>query len=139
MVVSGGVAIDRKIVGMDTEIAVEPVAALDSRLPLPHEETKSLAPPRPEVADDAFGEAVQGALEAVGGMLLFKVRVGNGESAQHVAAAAVGQGDARQFLVLSLPAAGGQLKIETAALSSNPLAGIAASYARLMDAFQAAA
>lgn len=125
---------------MDTQIAaIEPVAALQSPVLLPSTETKSLAPRRPDVADDEFGEAVHGALEAIGGILLFKVRIGTGESAQHVAAAAVGQGDARQFLLLSLPATGGQLKVETAALSSNPLAGIAASYANLMDAFQAAA
>ena len=49
-------------------------------------------------------------------------------------APAVGSGDARQFLLLTLAEAGGQLKVEPAARSGNPLAAIAASYAGLMDA-----
>ena len=72
-------------------------------------------------------------------MLLFKVRLGTGEEGHHVAAAVVGDGEARQFLLLTLPASGGPLKVETAARSGNPLAGIAASYAGLMDVFKAAA
>jgi hypothetical protein len=91
------------------------------------------------VSDEDFGVVVSGALEAVGGTLLFKVRAGAGDEAMHVAAAAVGAADARQFLLLSLPIHGGQLKVETAQRSANPLAGIAASYAGLMDALQAAA
>ena len=125
---------------MDTHIATEADAAAADPAPRPTEpETKLLAPPRPEVSDADFGEVVRGALEAVGGALLFKVRVGTGDAAMHAAAAVVGSGDARQFLLLSLPIHGGQLKVETAQRSSNPLAGIAASYAGLMDAFHAAA
>lgn len=125
---------------MDTQIAeIEPAAAAESPPLDTPAETKLPAATHPEVTDAEFGEVVRGALEAVGGMLLFRVRIGTGEAAEHVAAAAVGQGAARQFLLMSLPAAGGQLKVETAALSSNPLAGIAASYAGLMDAFHAAA
>ena len=48
-------------------------------------------------------------------------------------------GPARQFLVLSLPVAGGKLSVETAARSRNPVAGIAAAYAGLADAFAHAA
>jgi hypothetical protein len=38
-----------------------------------------------------------------------------------------------------LPTVGGALKVETTSRSSNPVAGIAAAYAGLMDAFQTAA
>jgi hypothetical protein len=124
---------------MDTHTATEPGPTDDGPEAPPQAETKLLAPPRPEVSDEDFGVVVSGALEAVGGALLFKVRAGSGDEAMHVAAAAVGAGDARQFLLLSLPIHGGQLKVETAQRSSNPLAGIAASYACLMDAFHAAA
>ncbi|RWH25693.1 MAG: hypothetical protein EOQ76_19265, partial [Mesorhizobium sp.] len=71
--------------------------------------------------------------------LLFKMCVENDGEGQHVAAASVGDGGNRQFLLLTLPTAGGALKVETAARSSNPVAGIAAAYAGLMDAFKAAA
>ena len=45
----------------------------------------------------------------------------------------------RQFLLLTLPAGGGQLKVETAAQQRQPARRIAASYAGLMDVFKAAA
>lgn len=124
---------------METHIATKPGSGADGPVPLPQSETKLLPPPRAEVSDEEFGEVVRGALEAVGGTLLFKVRVGAEDAAMHVAAAAVGNDAARQFLLLSLPIHGGQLKVETAQRSANPLAGIAASYAGLMDAFRAAA
>ena len=59
---------------------------------LPPAETKLLAPPTSEVTDKDFEEVVRGALEAVGGTLLFKIRIGADREGQHVAAAAVGDG-----------------------------------------------
>jgi hypothetical protein len=91
------------------------------------------------VSEDEFVEVVGGALEAVGGKLLFKMCVENQGEGQHVAAASVGDGDNRQFLLLTLPTTGGSLKVETTSRSSNPVAGIAAAYAGVMDAFKAAA
>ena len=104
-------------------------------------DTKLLAPPASqEVSDNDFEEVVRGALEAVGGTLLFKIKVGADSGAQHAAAAAVGLGDSRQFLLLTLPAqGGGQLKVETTSRSNSPLARIAESYAGLMDVLKAAA
>ena len=58
---------------------------------------------------------------------------------EHVAAASIGDGSRRQFLLLTLPTSGGALKVETTSSSSNPVAGIAAAYAGLMDVFKAAA
>ncbi|MER8823848.1 hypothetical protein NKH70_29440 [Mesorhizobium sp. M0991] len=98
-----------------------------------------LVPDGKTVSEDEFVEVVGGALEAVGGTLLFKMCVENEGEAQHVAAASVGDGGNRQFLLLTLPTSGGALKVETTAKSTNPVAGIAAAYAGLMDAFQAAA
>ncbi|MER9082554.1 hypothetical protein [Mesorhizobium sp. M0028] len=91
------------------------------------------------ISEDEFVEVVGGALEAVGGTLLFKMCVENEGESQHVAAACVGDSGNRQFLLLTLPASGGALKVETTSKSTNPVAGIAAAYAGLMDAFQAAA
>lgn len=96
-----------------------------------------LVPDARPVSEDEFAEVVGGALEAVGGTLLFKMCVES--EGWHVAAASVGDGANRQFLLLSLPTGGGALKVETASKSASPVAGIAAAYAGLMDVFQAAA
>ena len=103
------------------------------------ESLDDLSPDTKTVSEDEFVEVVGGALEAVGGTLLFKMCVDNDGEGQHVAAACVGDGGNRQFLLLTLPTVGGALKVETASRSSNPVAGIAAAYAGLMDVFQAAA
>ena len=126
---------------MDTQAVDIPSSPIfpEAQLLLPAPQTRLLAAPRHDVSDQDFEEVVRGALESVGGSLLFKMRLAEGGQGQHVAAAAVGSGDARQFLLLTLAEAGGQLKVEPAARSGNPLATIAASYAGLMDAFQAAA
>jgi hypothetical protein len=91
------------------------------------------------VSDRDFEEMVRGALDAVGGTLLFKVRVDQAEEPHHAAAAFVGEGDDRQFLVMILPIAGGHLRVETTAKSKSPIAGIAAAYAGLAEAFGHAA
>ncbi len=71
--------------------------------------------------------------------LLFKMKVGADDEAHHAAAAAVGLGEGRQFLLLTLPTHGGHLKVETTSRSNSPLARIAESYAGLMDVLKAAA
>ncbi|CDX28954.1 conserved hypothetical protein [Mesorhizobium plurifarium] len=110
--------------------------ALESTLA---ESLDDLTPDTKTVSEDEFAEVVGGALEAVGGTLLFKMRVENGTEGEHVAAACIGDAGNRQFLLLTLPTSGGALKVETAARSANPVAGIAAAYAGLMDAFKTAA
>ena len=82
---------------------------------------------------------MRGALEAVGGKLLFKMKVGVDGEAHHAAAAAVGNGESRQLLLLTLPTHGGHLKVETTSHSDSLLARIAESYAGLMDVLKAAA
>ncbi|RUX21282.1 hypothetical protein EOA27_06365, partial [Mesorhizobium sp. M2A.F.Ca.ET.037.01.1.1] len=57
--------------------------ALESTLA---ESLDDLAPDIKTVSEDEFAEVVGGALEAVGGTLLFKMRVENGENGEHVAA-----------------------------------------------------
>lgn len=111
-------------------------AALEATLA---EGLTELAADENHVSEDDFVNVVDGALEAVGGRLLFKMQVENEGQEQHVAAASIGEGDSRQFLLLTLPIAGGALKVETITNSRNPVAGIAAAYAGLMDVFQAAA
>ena len=103
------------------------------------ESLADLVPETHTVSEGEFAEVVGGALEAVGDRLLFKMRLDRNGESEHVAAASIGDGGERQFLVLTLPASGGALKVETASKSENPVASLAASYAGLMDVFQAAA
>lgn len=126
---------------MDTQAAVthRPTSSPENLVLLAAPDTKLLAPPRRDISEMDFEEVVRGALEAVGGTLLFKMRIDAEGQAHHAAAAAVGVGEGRQFLLLTLPIDGGQLKVETVARSASPLARIAASYAGLMDVFKAAA
>ncbi len=126
---------------MDAQAVVtnHPTSIPESLVLLPPQETKLLAPPRRDISETDFEEVVRGALEAVGGTLLFKMRIDAEGQAHHAAAAAVGVGESRQYLLLTLPMEGGQLKVETVARSASPLARIAASYAGLMDVFKAAA
>ena len=127
---------------MDTQNPVDhhPEPTTEAPILLPAPDTERLAPIEvPEVSDNDFEEVVRGALEAVGGTLLFKMKVGADDQAHHAAAAAVGLGNNRQFLLLTLPAHGGQLKVETTSRSKSPLARIAESYAGLMDVLKAAA
>ncbi|MBA3446062.1 MAG: hypothetical protein H0T56_00345 [Pseudaminobacter sp.] len=118
---------------MDAQIVAETVETAGS------ENTIEISPGGEAVSDDAFEEVVRGALDAVHGTMLFKMRIADGDASQHVAAAAIGDGEGKQFLVLTLPVAGGHLRVETAAKSDSPVAGIAASYAGLAEAFATAA
>ncbi|RJG47314.1 MULTISPECIES: hypothetical protein [unclassified Mesorhizobium] len=91
------------------------------------------------ISEQDFETVIRGALDAVNGTLLFKMRVDEGNEPHHAAAAFVGDGEKRQFLVMTMPLNGGQLRVETAAKSKSPIAGIAAAYAGLADAFATAA
>lgn len=91
------------------------------------------------MSENRFEAIVVEALDGVGGTMLFSMTIGDGDEGQHVAAGAVGEGSARHFLILSMPTAGGDLRVEQAKDSKSPVARIAASYAGLADVFAAAA
>lgn len=91
------------------------------------------------VTEEEFTQLVDDALEAVGGILLFKMRIDDDGEDRHVAAASIGDGARRQFLLLSLPVSGGRLKVESASRSTSPLAKLAEAYVGVVEAFRAAA
>lgn len=91
------------------------------------------------VSDADFAQMVDDSLEAVGGILLFKMRIDEDGEDKHVAAASIGDGGRRQFLLLSLPVTGGKLKVESASRSTSPLAKLAEAYVGVVEAFRAAA
>lgn len=100
-------------------------------------EVPAMAPS--DVSEAEFTQMVDDALEAVGGILLFKMRLDEDGDDKHVAAASIGDGARRQFLLLSLPVSGGKLKVESASRSTSPLAKLAVAYVGVVEAFNAAA
>ena len=85
-----------------------------------------------------FEESIRTALQAIGGEILFQMRLEN-EDCQRVAAVRIGSDGERQFALVIMPPDGGLMRVEPVAQSSNPLAPITESYAGLMDVFRAAA
>jgi hypothetical protein len=85
-----------------------------------------------------FEESIQTALKAIGGEMLFQMRLEN-EDCQRVAAVRIGNEDERQLALVIMPPDGGLMRVEPVAQSSNPIAQITESYAGLMDVFRAAA
>jgi hypothetical protein len=85
-----------------------------------------------------FEESIQTALKAIGGEMLFQMRLEN-EDCQRVAAVRIGSEDERQLALVIMPPDGGLMRVEPVAQSSNPIAQITESYAGLMDVFRAAA
>ena len=85
-----------------------------------------------------FEESIRTALQAIGGEILFQMRLEN-EDCQRVAAVRIGNDDERQFALVIMPPDGGLMRVEPVAQSSNPIAQITESYAGLMDVFRAAA
>lgn len=112
------------------ELPIEAVERIQVEVP-------AMAPSN--VSEAEFTQMVDDALEAVGGILLFKMRLDEDGDDKHVAAASIGDGARRQFLLLSLPVSGGKLKVESASRSTNPLAKLAVAYVGVVEAFHAAA
>lgn len=76
-----------------------------------------------------FDASVTAALASAGATLLFLMPAPDGS---RVAAASIGEGAARQVLLVVL-ASDGAVSVETPEASASPIAGLAASYARVMD------
>ena len=118
---------------MDAQQLVEMIDKSESS------EEPALAGDAEAISESRFEEIVVEALDGVGGTMLFKMTLDSGADTQHVAAGSVGEGASRRFLILSMPAMGGALRVEQASDSKYPIAGIAASYAGLADVLAAAA
>ena len=91
------------------------------------------------VSQDSFEALARETVTGMGGVLLFSICVGPEQERRHVATARLGEGEAQEFIVLSMPAAGGDIKAEPASTSADPVACIAAAYAGLAEALAAAA
>lgn len=96
------------------------------------------APPEAPADTDDFEDMVLKALDAVGGKLLFQMRLDNGDDCQHVAAITLGEDGARRVALVILNAEGA-MRLEPVETSDNPIAGLARSYVSLAEAYQTAA
>lgn len=83
-----------------------------------------------------FEESIHTALKAIGGEMLFQMRL-EIETCQRVAAVRIGSEG--ELALVIMPPDGGLMRVEAVAQSSNPIAKITESYAGLMDVFRAAA
>ena len=92
-----------------------------------------------DFVEHGFEGSVKRAVDSVGGRLLFQMRLDGAQDCDRVAAVAMRTGEAEKFALIVLPSDGGAPRGEPAETSSNPLAGIAAAYAGLMDQLGAAA
>ncbi|MEO9339942.1 hypothetical protein ABFT80_21165 [Mesorhizobium sp. SB112] len=91
------------------------------------------------VSDDEFERTATGAVEAFSGTLLFRMKTGEGLDACHVATAFVDEAGERHFVILTQSVAGGELRVEAASKSENPVASIIPAYADVLETFAAAA
>lgn len=92
-----------------------------------------------DFVEHGFEGSVKRAVDSVGGRLLFQMRLDGAQDCDRVAAVAMRTGEAEKFALIVLPSDGGSPRVEPAETSRNPLAGIAAAYAGLMDQLGAAA
>jgi hypothetical protein len=86
-----------------------------------------------DIGSVGFEGAVRAALGSVGGDVLFDMPLPAEPDCQRVAAVAIGSGGDRLLALVILPAEGSALRVERADRSSNPVAGIVAAYAGVMD------
>lgn len=83
-----------------------------------------------DLAADGFDAAVKSALDSAGGTLLFTMPA---PDQSRVAAASIGAEGARRIVLFVLDADGKEVHVENSEGSAHPIAGLAASYAGVMD------
>lgn len=85
-----------------------------------------------DTVQSGFEGALRQALEKAGGTLLFHMRVEEAGASRWTAAVSIGNGDDRQFLIVTIPGDGSPL-IEPLEKSGEPIARIAPAFAEVME------
>jgi hypothetical protein len=83
--------------------------------------------------DIGFEGSLRKALEGTGGTLLFSLPASFIPDCQRAAAITVGRGEDRQIMMVMLSADGETLRVESGDGDAGALAGLAASYAGVME------
>lgn len=99
----------------------------------------ALSTPAPDEAGDRFETAIRETVDAIGGVLLFQQRLGEGASARWAAAVAMGEPGALEIVIIELPDDGDAVRVSPASESTLPIASIASAYAGLAECWRSAA
>ncbi len=108
-------------------IAVPPFARVE----------QALGDLKEQIGTDAFDDLVCSGIEAAGGVVLFRMKLGEGDASRFSAAIALEGDEAREIAILTIDA--GDMRLEPAAASEQPIAALASSYAGLAEHWSRAA
>ena len=91
--------------------------------------------------DDRFETTIRETVEAVGGVLLFQMKLEEAERSHWPAAVAIEGDDSVEVMIIEVPCDtdGGDVDVRPAAQSDLPIAGIATAYAGLAECWKRAA
>lgn len=120
------------------ETAVSPTPESTPENAAPAAEAEAVSEPL-NAAQDQFETAVAETVNTVGGVLLFRMTLDEGETSHRVAAISIGAGEEREIVIVDLPADGGGVSVRPAAESDLPIASIASAYAGLAECWPIAA
>lgn len=92
-----------------------------------------------DFSNDEFETIIRETAKAMGGQVLFQMKLDEEEKSHWVAAVMVASDDARKISIIDLPCDGGEASIKPAEESTLPIATIASAYAGLVDQWKRAA
>lgn len=94
-----------------------------------------------DTCDELFETAIRETVEAVGGVLLFQMKLQDAETEHWTAAVAVGEPGAVEVVIIDLPCGleGGSVNVSPVSESPLPIASIASAYAGLAECWSKAA
>jgi hypothetical protein len=123
---------------MNTPVKALPEAAEDR--PSLDEACEALKALAAQTPGEGASEAIRNGIEAAGGCILFDLTVGEDEAAEWTAAIAFEQEEEEpRVAILTLRPASGEISLEPAEESGNPLAALATSYAGFAEQWGRAA
>lgn len=94
---------------------------------------------RKEIGEEQYETTIRETVEAVGGVLLFQMKIEKEGVGHWVAAIALESAEGREIAIIDLPCSGESASVIPASESDLPIARIAAAYASLADCWATAA
>lgn len=125
---------------MDTQTLEAAAPRAQSVAPVSLEAVElELALSQRHISEQQFEMTIRETVEAVGGALLFQMKLDEEETSRWVAAVAIGAEGTREIAIIELPCDGGSVTVSAAAQSELPIAAIAPAYAGLAECWSKAA
>lgn len=91
-----------------------------------------------EIGDEQYETTIRETVEAVGGVLLFQMKIEEDEAGRWVAAVAFEGAEAREIAIIDLPCNGEGASVSPVSQSDLPIATIASAYAGLAECWTTA-